>query len=70
VPVTWKRGAGNRLDFDIEVPDGVTATVSIPRPSDKPILKIDGKIERRAKPENRFLIVELGPGKHTGTIGP
>lgn len=70
VPVTWKLGAGDRLDFEIEVPAGVTAAVSIPRPSGKPILKIDGKIELRAKPANRFMIVERGPGKHTGTIGP
>ena len=70
VPVEWKRLAGGGLDFRINIPEGVTAAVSIPRPSDKPRLTIDGKIVRKAKQTNRFLTVELGPGEHTGTIIP
>ena len=70
VPVEWKRKTGDGLDFRINVPEGITAAVSIPRPSDKPILIIDGKPWRRAKPTNRFLTLELGPGEHTGSITP
>ena len=70
VPVEWKRLTSGGLDFRINIPEGVTAAVSIPRPSEKPILTIDGKIERRAKQTNRFLTVELGQGEHTGVITP
>jgi hypothetical protein len=70
VPVEWKRTSGGGLNFRINIPEGVTAAVSIPRPSDKPIMTIDGRIERRARQTNRFLTVELGPGEHSGTITP
>jgi len=70
VPVEWKRTAFGGLDFRIIIPEGVTASVSIPRPPGKPSLKIDNKLCRKAKLTNRFLIVELGPGEHKGTIIP
>ena len=70
VAVEWKRIKTGGIDFIIDIPAGVTASVSIPRPSDKPTLTIDGKINRKAKHTNRFVTVELGPGKHTGVIAP
>jgi alpha-L-rhamnosidase len=70
VAVAWKRMMGGQLNFKITIPDGVTASVSIPRPSIKPILTIDGKTERSTEETNRFLIVELAQGEHTGTISP
>jgi alpha-L-rhamnosidase len=70
VPVEWKRLAGGSLGFRINVPDGVKATVSIPRLSGLPILIVDGNAESRAKPTDRFLTFELGPGDHKGTISP
>jgi len=70
VPVKWKRRAVGGIDFIVTIPDGVTAAVSIPRPSDKPLLTIDGKSWSKPKPTTRFLQVELGPGKHSGTIIP
>jgi len=48
----------------------VTAAVSIPRPSDKPVLTINGKRIHRAKKKDRFLTVELAEGEHSGTISP
>lgn len=70
VPVEWKRIANGGLEFQINIPEGVTAAVSVPRPSDKPILMIDGKTRGEAKLSPRFLTVELGPGEHSGTIIP
>jgi hypothetical protein len=70
VPVVWKRTTGEGLYFKINIPKGVKATVSIPKCSNKPVLKIDGKIIQKAKLSNRFLTVELGSGAHAGTINP
>jgi len=70
VPVAWKRTAGKGLNFRMEIPEGVTASVSIPKPSDKAILTIDGNIRTSVMQTNRFLVVELGPGVHSGNIIP
>jgi hypothetical protein len=70
VPVYWKRTDTRGLDFRIKIPEGITASVSIPKPSEKPVLTIDGRAENRARHTDRFLIVELGQGDHFGNILP
>jgi alpha-L-rhamnosidase len=70
VTVSWKRMTNGGLDFWFNIPEGVTASVSIPRLSDKPNLTVNGKKVTVAKLTNRFITVELGSGKHSGTITP
>lgn len=70
VPVEYKRLINGGLEFHINVPQGVTAAFSMPKPSDKPILMIDGKTQVKAKLSSRFLTVELGSGVHSGVIAP
>ena len=75
VPVEWQiRDNGTRLEFHVEVPDGARATARIPCLSDEPSLVVDDRNildvgvagETGVKREGRHLILELGPGKHTG----
>ena len=70
VPVAWKRGTDGRLDFEFTVPDGITADLSIPRPSATPTLTIDGEDISHTRTRSRFLTAELCSGKHTGSIRP
>ena len=69
VPVRWRRdAAGNRLDFDFQIPDGVRATVALPLAGEKPQVQINGHRLAPAdlKTQGRYLLLELGPGAHRG----
>ena len=68
VPVCWDRsGENGRLKFAIEIPAGVTARVSVPRPAGNAELTIDGKpVKLSGEPSRRFVTIELGEGKHQG----
>jgi hypothetical protein len=70
VQVGWDRsGNDGRLSFDVEIPVGVTARVSVPRPAKNAPLMIDGQsIQGSSKSSPRFLTVELGAGKHYGML--
>ena len=70
VPVGWDRSGQNvRLSFDVEIPAGVTARVSLPRPSEKADLIIDGRtVHPSSDASCDFVTVELGTGKHHGTL--
>ena len=70
VPVTWKRVTDRRLDFEFAVPDGVTADLSIPRPSETPTLTMDGEVISQPGTRGRFLTAELRSGKHMGSVTP
>ena len=69
VSVCWNRSnEDGQLQFEVEVPTGVTARVLVPRPSTPATLLID---EQPVKPStetpSRLLTVELGEGKHHGS---
>jgi len=68
VPVCWDRsGADGRLKFDVEIPAGVKARVSLPRPADNVQLTIDGQtVKPASNSSKRFVTIELGEGKHSG----
>jgi hypothetical protein len=70
VPVRWDRGNDNgRFSFEIEIPAGVTARVSLPRPADNAKPTIDGQaVKPLPESSPRFLEVELGAGRHHGTL--
>lgn len=69
VPVRWDRSSENgRLQFDIEIPTGVTACVSLPKPADPAEPMIDGQPAKPSSKSSRFVDVELGPGKHHGSF--
>jgi hypothetical protein len=70
VQVGWDRSAnGGRLSFAIEIPAGVTARVSVPRPARNIQLMIDGQSVHGSRESSpRFLTVELGAGKHHGKL--
>lgn len=69
VPVCWDRaGEKGRLNFNIEIPAGVTARVSLPKSADNAKLMIDDQPTKPSRESARFLTVELGPGKHHGTL--
>lgn len=70
VPVRWERSNDNgRFRFEIEIPAGVTARVSLPKPAENTKPTIDGQaVNPLPESSPRFLDVELGPGKHQGTL--
>jgi alpha-L-rhamnosidase len=70
VPVRWDRpGATGPLKFEIEVPAGATARLSLPRLSETAGASIDGRpISRSRGSSRRFDPIELGAGKHRGEV--
>ena len=70
VQVGWDRSRNDgRLSFDLEIPAGVTARVSVPRPAKDAPLMIDGQsVQGSSKSSPRFLTIELGAGKHHGML--
>jgi hypothetical protein len=74
VPVSWSRTAdGAVLDFTLEVPTAIQATLSLPRLGKKAEICLDGrKIDSATLIfRGRWIHLEIGPGKHVGRIsGP
>jgi alpha-L-rhamnosidase len=70
VPVKWERINNGGLEFEFSIPEGVKALVSIPKPSEKPYLIINGKVYRRLRMTSLYANIELGPGKYSGIISP
>ena len=69
VPVCWDRsGENGRLTFDLEIPAGVTARVSVPRLTANADLMIDGHAVQPTRKSDRFLTIDLGAGKHHGML--
>lgn len=68
VNVCWDRsGKNGQLQFDIEIPPGVTARAAIPRPSNPATLWIDGhNAIEDTRSSGRFTVVELREGRHHG----
>ena len=68
VPVLWdKSNDGQKLRFQVEIPDNVTAKLHLPRIGDAPVVVINGQTTKPSE-RGRFLALELGPGKHTGVV--
>lgn len=75
VAVSWNRSEG-ALAFEVDVPEGVEARISLPCASDAARLQVDGvdaadsvdRAQRRPQREGRFLTFALKPGKHSGSI--
>jgi hypothetical protein len=71
VSVSWTRAAdGAVLDFTLEVPAAVQATLSLPRLGKNAGIRLDG---RRLDPamlisRGRWIDLEVGSGRHTGRI--
>jgi hypothetical protein len=65
VPVSWEYTSG-RLDFRIEVPPGVNATVHLPTAGNTPACVLDGAT-RTGEVTGRYLSLELKSGKHIGS---
>jgi len=69
IAVCWDRTAADgRFVFDVEVPAGVTAKVSIPHQTPKNNLTIDGQIVQPTIQSERHLTISLGAGKHHGIL--
>lgn len=69
VPVSWRRADnGLGLEFRLEIPPGVTATVAIPKVSDQATLLLNGQPLTAAQvtTRGRRLVFQLTPGMHTG----
>ena len=70
VRVAWNRVADGRLRFEVSVPEGVTARLSVPVRSPEATLTIDGRVSQDAKVCGRYLTTTLQPGKHQGSVTP
>ncbi len=78
VSVSWKRSdSDKKLAFVFKIPQGVRATVRLPKPSTEPSLTINGTTlmthgktkDDGLQLEERWLKLELNSGDYTGTIG-
>lgn len=77
VPVRWeKTDDGKKLTFELEIPAEVKAEMRLPRLGERTTLVLNGQAVDTATAgqgptvcqDGRFLVVELGPGKHTGAV--
>ncbi len=69
VAVCWDRTAADgRLAFDLDIPAGVTARVSIPWHEPNAGLTVDGQAVQPKSRSDRYLTIELGAGKHHGAL--
>jgi hypothetical protein len=76
VPVLWEQADdGKTLRFQMQIPASVKAKVHVPIICETPLLVLDGQTINvadgsRVRQLGRFLVLELGPGKHAGVIKP
>jgi alpha-L-rhamnosidase len=62
VPISWTSTAG-KLDFEFELPAGVSATLRLPAGA----IELDEKSASGKADRTRF-VTEIGPGRHRGTV--
>jgi hypothetical protein len=67
VPVEWKKTSDTKLEFSLEIPQGATATVRLPKLTENSKVKINNK-KTDAKPVGRFLEFKLTAGKYKGKV--
>ena len=65
VPVSWQK-RGDRLEFEITVPEEVEATLALPDRSQAGTIELDGRTVPLTKGGHRVTLV-LSPGVHSGT---
>jgi hypothetical protein len=66
VPIEWRRDA-NSFSVSFTVPPGATATLRVPKISERAQLRLNGKTVS-AKTSGRYLEIEVPAGKHSGTV--
>ena len=66
VPVSWKTDNG-RLAFTLAVPEGITATLTLPKSGTNTRVWINGK-PIQARSAGSLLLVTLTGGSHTGSL--
>jgi hypothetical protein len=66
VPVAWNRPDGTgELTFEIEIPAGAAARVSVPRPpKGEPLTVDDRAVHPSGDSSRRFVTIEIGEGRH------
>ena len=67
VPVEWKKTSDTKLEFSLEIPQGATATVRLPKLTENSKVKINNK-KINAKDVGRFLEFKLTAGKYKGKV--
>ena len=67
VPVSWKATPGH-LDFEFQVPEGVSATLSLPPHNGKAVLVLDGHPMGSSSPASDSLDAAAKAGHHRGTL--
>ncbi len=69
VPVRWNRsGVGGRLRFSVEIPDGVAASVALPRASENAVPIINGRPVQPFRTTPRAVFVNLPAGTYSGEL--
>ena len=77
VPVRWeKTDDGKMLTFEVEIPSDVRAEVRLPQLSETTLVVLNGQPidmastadDFKARQCGRFLVLELGSGKHVGVV--
>ncbi len=66
VPVEWRR-EGSKFSISFTVPPGATATLRVPANGTSGQMLLDGK-PAAAKPDGRYLTVEVPSGKHSAVV--
>jgi hypothetical protein len=67
VSVSWKKGPG-RLDFSLQVPDGVMAMLQLPSYDGKATLNLDGRRAGSTGHGREIVIAGIKSGVHDGTL--
>lgn len=67
VPVSWKK-KNEQMDFEFQVPPGVTATLHLPAYAGKASLVLDNQIVKPATKNDAKIQVSVKPGMHRGRL--
>lgn len=70
VSVNWQLSENDSLSFDIEIPDGISATINLPKPGNKFSLFLNGQkvLNENIQLSGRWVILENQKGHCKGVI--